>query len=135
MSIVRSQETELTDRNCIADALQEKYNLKATLLEKPEKIRGHYNEKSTELCDIVVKKEDSGRGCDIGFSKGADGKYKLVTDTYVNRDMTDMNKWVGELKIPYARSQARKIAKQQGLVFRGEKVLSNGKVRLQFAKV
>jgi hypothetical protein len=89
MSVTRTQQTTMNDQDCLTDALKE-LNFSPTVNSNPSKIRGHASEMSKEACQVVLRKEDTGRGADIGFSRVGDGNFAIVTDTYVNRDLSDL---------------------------------------------
>jgi hypothetical protein len=82
MSFTRTQQTTMNDQGCLVDALKE-CGYKPTVNEKPTQIRGHLSEMSKEACQVVLRKEDTGRQADIGFSQVGDGNFSIVTDTYV----------------------------------------------------
>ncbi len=134
MSYTRTLKTQMTDRDTLCEALK---NLghKATKQEAAT-IRGHYNEKSKEKCDVVLRKEDTKRGADVGFHKASDGTYQLVTDTYVNRDLEGkkMTEFVEGLFVEYNKVKVRKVAKSVGATFLGERKMPNGNIVLRFAK-
>jgi hypothetical protein len=132
MSVTRTQTTTMNDQKTLCDALK-------AIGEKPTTqtaatVRGHGSEKSREKCDIVLRKEDTGRGADIGFSKGTDGNYMIVTDTYVNRDLNGnkLEEFSNRLKQNYSKINARKAAAKAGGVFMGERAV-NGKIVMRFA--
>lgn len=129
MSFVKQQATEMTDQGCLVEALK-KSGYTPTVQEAAP-IRGHRSEKSKELCEIVLRKEDHDRDADIGFSKQKDGTYTLVTDTYVNRDIK-LDEFAAKLKVQYLQAHGKKIAKKAGLVFKGTKS-KNGVTRMTFA--
>jgi hypothetical protein len=134
MSYTKTQQTQMTDQSTLCEALK---NLghKATVQE-PGTIRGHYNERSSQKCDVVLRKEDTKRQADIGFTKSKDGSYTLVTDTYVNRDLEGkkMTEFVEGLFVEYNKVKVRKVAKSVGATFLGERKTATGQIILRFAK-
>lgn len=129
MSFVKQQQTEMTDQGCLTEALQ-KLGYKPKVQERAP-IRGHYDEKSKEGCEIVLAKEDTNRKADIGFSKQKDGTYTLITDTFVNRDLK-LDEFAIEVKVQYLQSHGKKLARKNGLVYKGTSS-KNGKTRMVFA--
>jgi hypothetical protein len=132
MSLIRQQTTEMSEQDCLVEALKKTGYSPAVQERAP--IRGHYDEMSTEGCEIVLKKEDTGRKADIGFSKQKDGTFTVVTDTYVNRDLSDLSKFATGIKVEYVKAHGRKIARKNGMIFKGERKLTNGKTRMVFAQ-
>jgi hypothetical protein len=132
MSFTRTQQTTMNDQDCLADALKE-CGYKVTVNEKPAQIRGHMSEKSKEHCQLVLRKEDTKREADIGFSQVGDGNFTIVTDTYVNKDLSDLAKFENQIKAKYTVSMARKIARKHGYTYLGTKQLNNGRTQVQFA--
>jgi hypothetical protein len=125
LSVIRQQKTDINDQESLQKSLED-LGHKVTVNATPEKIRGHYNELSKEKCELVVRKEDSGRQADIGFHKTDDGTFQVITDTWVNRDLSDLGKFTNEIKAKYLVHQAKRIARKQGYNYLGTKTV-NGK--------
>jgi hypothetical protein len=109
-----------------------KLNYKPVVSETKQQVRGHYNE--TRKAEIVLKKEDLGQGGDIGFEKGKDGKFSIVTDTYVMRNNFNLEKFTKEVKQVYAETKIRKTALANGLTFLRKIDNGNGGFKMQFVK-
>lgn len=132
MSCFRATQTQMTDQECIVDALKT-MGYDPQVNEEKVKVRGHGSE--TKKAEIILRKEDLKDGGDIGFNKTADGSYSIVGDSYVlhKNNMDKLNK---TLKVTYAEAKVRKIAKSKNLWFNGFKEYTNSegmKIRqLQF---
>lgn len=129
MSSFRQQQTEITDQKCLEEALKG-LNYKPVVSETKQNVRGHYNE--SRKAEIVLKKEDLKEGGDVGFSKGTDGKFTIVTDTYVMRNGFNLEKFTKEVKQKYAEVKVRKQAAAAGLTFLRKVDNGNGGFKLQF---
>lgn len=131
MSSFRSQETNINDAQCLADTLK-------TMGYKPEVnkdkvgVRGHGYE--SRKAEIILKKEDLKEGGDVGFAKGKDGNFSIVTDTYVMRNGFSLEKFTKEVKQKYAETKIRKQAATAGLTFLRKIDSGNGAYKLQFVK-
>jgi hypothetical protein len=111
MSSFREQKTEIKDKAALLKTLEE-LGYTPQDHETKQTVRGHgYESKKAE---IILKKEDLKQGGDIGFSKGADGNYQVVTDTYVMRNGFDLSKFTKEVKAKYAPTYGKMLAKKNG---------------------
>jgi hypothetical protein len=130
MSVTRKQQTNIKDKACLVEALRDlKFN---PTVQEPAAIRMHASEMSKDKCEIVLRKEDTGRKADIGFAKQKDGTYSIVTDTWVNSDLANLEKFEAQVKVPYVKRLARKTAAKNGIVYKTTKQLPNGKTRMVF---
>lgn len=109
---------KINDRNLLKLALT---TLKHSFVEheKPVRIRGFGHEKLPIRCEIVLSRDSTGLGADIGFHREADGTFTLVSDSYAN---DNLGQFIADLKRTYEEEKA--IAKAQAL---GYKVVSRGK--------
>lgn len=131
MSSFRSQQTEINDVKCLEDTLKG-LGYKPSVSAEKQPVRGHYNE--SRKAEIVLKKEDLNEGGDVGFEKGKDGNYSIVTDTYVMRNGFNLEKFTKEVKQKYAEVKVRKVAASAGLSFLRKMDNGNGGFRMQFVK-
>lgn len=131
MSVTRSFTTSMNNPEILSEALK-KLGYKPEVLKEGKKIRGHAGEMSRQLCTVILKKEDTRRGADIGFSQAGAGNFEMVTDTYVNNDIRP-DKFNAQIQVEYSKIQARRIAAKAGATFMGE-TNRNGKIILRFAK-
>jgi hypothetical protein len=130
MSFFREMKTNLTDGQCIVDALKQ-LGYKPVVNASAANVRGHYNE--NRKAEIILKMEDIQDGGDIGFKKGTDGNYTIVGDTYVLHKIK-MNKLSEEVTQRYGEVKSMKIARQRGFTFKGRQVQTDGTVKLTFVK-
>ena len=85
---------------------------------QPIAIRGYRQETLSLRCELVLSRDVTGLGADIGFHQGPDGTFTMVSDSYANEDLP---KFIRELKRTYEEEKA--IAKARAL---GYKVTSRG---------
>jgi hypothetical protein len=114
MSSFRSQTTDINDQKCLEDALKT-LGFKPSVSTEKQQVRGHYDE--SRKAEIVLKKEDLKEGGDVGFEKGKDGNFSIVTDTYVMRNGFNLEKFTKQVKQAYAEKKIRKQASLAGLTF------------------
>jgi len=131
MSSFRQQTTEMSDQKCLEDALKT-LGFKPSVSTEKQQVRGHYNE--TRKAEIVLKKEDLKEGGDVGFEKGKDGNFSIVTDTYVMRNGFNLEKFAKSVKSAYAEKKIRKAASAAGLTFVKKIENPNGSYKMQFVQ-
>lgn len=131
MSSFRSQETSINDQQCLVDTLKT-MGFKPEVNEEKKSVRGHGSE--SRKAEIILKKEDLKEGGDVGFAKGKDGNFSIVTDTYVMRNGFNLEKFSKTLKQSYAETKIRKVAGTNGLTFLRKIPKENGSYALQFVK-
>lgn len=131
MSSFTQRTTEMNDARCLEDSLKS-LGFKPQVSQEKQKVRGHYNE--TRSAEIILKKEDLKEGGDVGFEKGKDGNFSIVTDTYVMRNGFNLEKFSKEVKQKYAETKIRKVAQTNGLTFLRKVDNANGGFKMQFVK-
>lgn len=131
MSSFRVAKTEINDQKCLEEALKT-LGYKPSVSSEKQQVRGHYNE--TRKAEIILKKEDLKEGGDVGFEKGKDGNFSIVTDTYVMRNGFNLDKFTTNVKQKYAEVKIRKTATANGLTFLKRIDTGNGAFKLQFVK-
>lgn len=87
--------------------------------EKPVFIRGFAEEKLRIPCELVLSRDTTRMGADIGFHQEADGSFTLVSDSFANENLPQ---FLADLKRTYEEEKA--IARARAL---GYKVASRGK--------
>lgn len=87
--------------------------------EKPVHIRGYRNEMLRIPCELVLSRDVTRMGADIGFHQEADGTFTLVSDSYANENLPE---FIKTLKRTYEEEKA--IARAQSL---GYRIASRGK--------
>lgn len=96
--------------------------------------QGHTSDMNKAMkADIIIpRKQVGGSSNDIGFVKGADGKYKAIISDY---DSTKHNvKWLNEVKVNVADAGIMRTAKKAGMRIAGRKV-NKGQIVYEFIKV
>lgn len=131
MSSFRTQETNINDAQCLTDALKA-MGYKPEVNKEKVGVRGHGYE--SRKAEIILKKEDLKEGGDVGFAKGKDGNFSIVTDTYVMRNGFQLEKFTKEIKQKYAEVKIRKQAATAGLTFLKRVDVGNGGFKMQFVK-
>jgi len=121
----------MSDQKCLEDALKT-LGFKPSVSTEKQQVRGHYNE--TRKAEIVLKKEDLKEGGDVGFEKGKDGNFSIVTDTYVMRNGFNLEKFAKSVKSAYAEKKIRKAASAAGLTFVKKIENPNGSYKMQFVQ-
>jgi len=87
--------------------------------EQPVVIRGYGEEKLRIPCELVLSRDVTDMGADIGFHQEQDGTFTMVSDSYANKDL---QQFIRNLKRTYEEEKA--IAKARAL---GYRVTSRGK--------
>lgn len=129
MSSFRQSTTEINDQKCLEEALKG-LGYKPSVSSDKQSVRGHYNE--SRKAEIVLKKEDLNQGGDIGFEKGKDGNFTIVTDTYVMKNGFKLETFTKDVKLKYAEVKSKKLAAQAGLTFLNKVDNGNGGFKLHF---
>ena len=86
---------------------------------------------------IIIRRHNTGIDAsnDIGFVRGADGKYQAIISEY-DESVKFNASWLGELKQTYTEQRQMIMARNKGYVFQGREVVQTEKgktVRLMFA--
>lgn len=107
MSFFRTEQTEMTDQDCVVDGLNDiGLSKKFEVLSKKRRLVG-YGQGEAE---IIIKKGAFGNHYEIGFSKQANGSFALIS---ADDDHFDMK----SLKRAYAEFKTRKVARAKGMTF------------------
>lgn len=84
---------------------------------------------------IVIPRKQLNQGSnDIGFVRGADGRYTAILSQY-DRQIGFNEKWLGKISQKYKECQTMGIARQKGYLFQGKEIVqtANGpQVKLRF---
>jgi Txe/YoeB family toxin of Txe-Axe toxin-antitoxin module len=136
LSVYRQQNTEMTNLDSLQQALKEqplrsKKKCEPVVHKEAQALEGYQGDKRKQKAHIIIPRDQvGGSSNDIGFEKGADGKIVAHISDF---DKSHYNaKWLAKLKGDYVRIEGRRIARQKGLVYKGEQKLPNGKTRLTF---
>ena len=131
MSAYNEIDTEITDRDCLVEALQELGHV-VQVHETPVQLEGYHGDKRQQVADVVIRRKYVGASSnDIGFVKGADGKYKAIVSDYDRHQYGDA--WLNKVRQAYAAKKALKLAKHAGMRVVGHKEIptAQGK-RIQY---
>ena len=96
---------------------------------------GYHGDERPERAHVIIRRAqlDSASN-DIGFVRGADGRFRAILSEY-DRSIGYDAQWLGKVHQHYKEKQTLAVAKAKGYIFRGKEVIqtSNGpQVRLQF---
>ena len=126
MSFHMKQELkQIHDRDCLLLALTT-LNFNFDVHPEPIAVRGWQQEILSTRCEIVLARENTGLGADIGFHQEKDGTFTVVSDSFANGDMPS---FMTDLKRTYEEEQALVRSNQLGyqLESRGDWVEVDGK--------
>lgn len=96
---------------------------------------GYHGDERRETAHVIIRRSqlDSASN-DIGFARGADGRYRAVLSEY-DRSIGYDDRWIGKVQQQYKERQTMAVAKSKGYIFRGKETVqtpSGPQVRLQF---
>ena len=96
---------------------------------------GYHGDERPERAHVIIRRAqlDSASN-DIGFVRGADGRFRAILSEY-DRSIGYDAQWLGKVHQHYKEKQTLAVAKAKGYIFRGKEVIQtpNGpQVRLQF---
>ena len=96
---------------------------------------GYHGDARPERAHVIIRRAqlDSASN-DIGFVRGADGRFLAVLSEY-DRSIGYDAQWLGKVHQHYKEKQTLAVAKAKGYIFRGKEVIQtpNGpQIRLQF---
>jgi hypothetical protein len=113
-----SQTLPITDQTLLETAIRQ-LGFELTQHEAPVAVRGWRDEILPTQCELVITRESSRKGADIGFHRTADGSFTIASDEYAN---SDLGEFIRSLKRTYQEHKAIRTAQANGL-----RVLSRGK--------
>lgn len=108
---MKQQLDELQDQSLLLAALTAMGHEPA-IHPQPISIKGYGQETLATRCEIVLTRERTGLGADIGFHREDDGRISLVSDSYANKDMP---KFIANLRRSYYEEKVVRTARQQGM--------------------
>ena len=96
---------------------------------------GYHGDERPERAHVIIRRAqlDSASN-DIGFVRGADGRFRAILSEY-DRSIGYDAQWLGKVHQHYKEKQTLAVAKAKGYIFRGKEVIQtpNGpQIRLQF---
>lgn len=97
---------------------------------EPVQVRGYRNEIIATQCRLVIRREKSNLGADMGFVQSPEGDFTLVSDSYAIKNLGEIT---NTLKRTYEQQRAFLQARQLGFtkVQQGTWIERNGKKYLQ----
>lgn len=146
MSAYSQVQTQFTDPELLVEALRELGYNPVVSIGKPQPLRGiggdyrtrdgqgHTRNAADAMTGeiIIPRSQVGGASNEVGFSRGADGKYTAIIsayDSHTNFALSRQQQLAGQ----YADCKVKREAKRAGLRMTGRKV-QNGKVEYLFIK-
>ena len=134
MSAYGEYETTLCEQKLLVEAL---FDMGYTVEVHPEgaPLTGYHGDERPERAHVIIRRAqlDSASN-DIGFVRGADGRFRAILSEY-DRSIGYDAQWLGKVHQHYKEKQTLAVAKAKGYIFRGKEVIQtpNGpQIRLQF---
>jgi hypothetical protein len=147
MSVYRQQQTEMNDLDtieaCVKEMPRPKHgictdakqpregNFAPVRHKEPVNLVGFQGDQRKETAQLVIPRHQASSN-DVGFYQQKPGGPVTMHISNADQHMHFNEKWVADLKKRYVEKQARKLAKKNGIAFKGAKKLANGKTRLTF---
>ena len=134
MSAYGEYETTLCEQKFLVEGL---FEMGYTVEVHPEgaPLIGYHGDERSERAHVIIRRAqlDSASN-DIGFLRGADGRFRAILSEY-DRSIGYDPQWLGKVHQHYKEKQTLAVAKTKGYIFRGKEVIQtpNGpQIRLQF---
>ena len=135
MSKYGTLETEIKEQKYLVAALAE-MGYRAEFHPQGSALVGYEGHERPERANIIIRRQqlDSASN-DIGFAKGADGRYAAQLSQYDQRIGFDQ-KWLNRVHQLYKEKQTIAAANAKGYIFKGREVVKSEhgeKIQLRFA--
>jgi hypothetical protein len=135
MSAYGEYETTLCEQKFLVEGL---FDMGYTVQVYPDEgapLIGYHGDERPERAHVIIRRAqlDSASN-DIGFVRGADGRFRAILSEY-DRSIGYDAQWLGKVHQHYKEKQTLAVAKAKGYIFRRREVIQtpNGpQVRLQF---
>jgi len=127
-------ETIMREEKFLVEGLTE-MGYKVEIHAEGTQLIGYHGDERMERAHVIVRRAqlDSASN-DIGFVRGADGRFRAILSEY-DRSIGYNDQWLGTVHQHYKEKQTLAVAKAKGDIFRGKEVIQtpNGpQIRLQF---
>jgi hypothetical protein len=134
MSAYGEYETIMCEERFLVEGLAA-MGYKVELHAEDAKLIGYHGDERPERAHVIIRRSqlDSASN-DIGFARGADGRFRAILSEY-DRSIGYDDQWLGKVNQHYKEKQTLAVAKAKGYIFRGKEVLqtANGpQIRLRF---
>ena len=134
MSAYGEYETTLSEQNFLVEGLTAMgYRVEVHAEGAP--LVGYHGDERPERAHVIIRRAQLDTASnDIGFVRGADGRFQAILSEY-DRSIGYDDRWLGKVHQHYKEKQTLAVAKAKGYIFRGKEVIqtSNGpQIRLQF---
>ena len=133
MSAYSEVTTEFNDGKLLIAALTEMGFKPQNHIGNPQHLEGYHGDKRPEVADIIIPRSQVGNASnDIGFVRGADGKFSAIISSFDSRKHDQ--KWLNKVKVGVADAGIQQQAKKLGLRVSSRKVVQ-GQIQYQFIKM
>ena len=134
MSAYGEYETTLSEQRFLVEGLVAMgYQVEVNAKGAP--LIGYHGDERPERANVIIRRAQLDRASnDIGFARGADGRFRAILSEY-DRSIGYDAQWLGKVHQHYKEKQTLAVAKAKGYMFRGKEVIQtpNGpQIRLQF---
>ena len=134
MSAYGSFETIMCDAKYLVEGLAD-MGYRVEVHREGAHLVGYHGDERPEKAHVIVRRAqlDSASN-DIGFARGADGRFQAILSEY-DRSIGYGDQWLGKVNQHYKEKQTLAVAQAKGYIFRGKEVIQtpNGpQIRLQF---
>lgn len=134
MSAYGEFETTVREQGFLVEALAD-MGYMAEVHPEGAALFGYRGDERPERAHVIIRRAqlDSASN-DIGFARGADGRFRAILSEY-DRGIGYDEKWLGKVHQHYKERQTMAVARAKGYVFRSKEVVQtpNGpQIRLQF---
>lgn len=133
MSKYQQSETNMSDPACLVVALNQMGFKEVESHAEPQTLYDYCGHARPEKAQVIIRRKHTGLGLsnDVGFFKGADGKYAAVISEYDAGSKFNAS-WMGKLKQNYAEIRVVAQARAKGYRCLCREVVNN-KIKLRFA--
>lgn len=132
MSAYSEVATEFKDGDLLIEALKTMGFNPTNCIGKPQNLEGYRGDRRQQKADIIIPRAQvGGASNDLGFVKGADGKFKAIISDYDSRRYN--GEWLNTVKANVADLGIQRTAKRMGMRVVGRKV-TKGQIEYQFLK-
>lgn len=134
MSAYGEFETIMCEESFLVEGLAE-MGYTAEIHSEGSGLVGYHGDERPERAHVIIRRAqlDSASN-DIGFTRGADGRFWAILSEY-DRSIGYDDRWLGKVYQHYKEKQTLAVARAKGYIFRGKEIVQtpNGPhIRLQF---
>lgn len=135
MSAYGEYETVMCEERYLVDGLTQ-MGFQVETHAEAASLYGYLGDERSDKAHVIIRRAQlNSASNDIGFVRGADGRYRAVLSEY-DRSIGYDGRWIGQIQQNYKECQTMAVAKSKGYIFRGRKIVETPqgkKVQLQFS--